>query len=426
MKSKRQASLVLSVLLVLAVILSACGPATQAAPNTVPPMATEAATAEATATPPPGATQAPPTVAPSPQPSATSGVVATQSSEQGLTKMKIGLTAFQDMLSIKFGNDKGFYKQAGLDLEIVDLPYEVVTEAYASGAIDIGAICETTVVTDWDKFPQNRIVNIFYTFEGSAIMARPNSGMETYQDFYKQLGDSNKAAAATVKQLKGKTIVTTMGTDMEMGTVSALEAGGMSLSDVKIIDMNPDDGLAAFLSGTGDAYLGGLPHRTRLVKEGYLTLITAQDLGPSAVTLCGFGARDDYVKTHQDALVKFTRGTFLTLQYIDSHKDEAFGHITSDLNSLTGATMTVNDLNALWDNIEFFPSTGAEMYKLLIQPDGRRYWKTRMEFVYDYYHGKGQVTNPMDYDTIFPFKDILAQYMKTYEPAEWAKITPAP
>jgi len=64
-----------------------------------------------------------------------------------LTHMRLGMTPFQDMLAIQVGAEQGFFEQVGIDLELINLPYEAVTEAIAAGSLDIGSICETTVVT---------------------------------------------------------------------------------------------------------------------------------------------------------------------------------------------------------------------------------------------------------------------------------------
>ena len=144
-----------------------------------------------------------------------------------LTHVRLGMTPFQDMLAIQVGAELGFYEQAGIDLELINLPYEAVTEAIAAGSLDIGSICETTVVTSWDAFPQQRLANIFYTFEGSAIMVRSDSGLSTYEENLSALGDHAEALAATVSQLAGLDVLTTKGTDMEMGVGAAMAAGGM-------------------------------------------------------------------------------------------------------------------------------------------------------------------------------------------------------
>ncbi|MEW6579578.1 MAG: ABC transporter substrate-binding protein [Chloroflexota bacterium] len=352
---------------------------------------------------------------------ASSGVVPTTAQDE-LIPVRLALTPFQDMLSIQVGVEQGFYEQVGIDLQLLNVPYETVTEILAAGEADLSAMCETTIVTVWDTFPKQRIANIFYTFEGSAIMVRPGSGFKPYLEFLSELGDPQAAMNATVAQLKGKDVLTTKGSDMEMGVAAALRAGGLDISDVNIIDMNPDDGLAAFLAGTGDAFLGGLPHRFRLVKEGMQTLVTAQDVGSEAVVLCGFSATEDYVEDNFDTLVDFTRGTFLTMQYVNANQDAAFGRITELLNSYTGAQMTIQDIKNLWNRIEFFPTTGAEMYWLLVSPQGARYWRPRMEFVYEFYSEQGLVRNSMDYDEVFSFGPILEAYMAKYEPDAWAVI----
>ncbi len=348
--------------------------------------------------------------------------ISTAVAQDELTHVRLGMTPFQDMLAIVVGDEQGIYEQVGLDIEFIHLPYESVTEAVAAGSLDIGSICETTVVTTWDAFPHQRLGNIFYTFEGSAIMVRPDAGLSTYEENLASMGDHDAALAATVSQLAGLDVLTTKGTDMEMGVGAALAAGGLDISDVNVIDLNPDDGLAAFLTGEADAYLGGLPQRFRLVKEGMKTLVTAQDVGSQAVILCGFLTTADYVESNFDTLVEFARGTFLTLQYVNANQDAAFGRITEMLNSMTGAQMTIQDIKNLWNKIEFFPTTGAEMYWLLVSPTGSRYWRPRMEFVYDFYSGLGGVESEMDFDEVFTFATVLEAYMEKYEPAAWAVI----
>jgi hypothetical protein len=110
------------------------------------------------------------------------------------------------------------------------------------------------------------------------------------------------------------------------------------------------------------------------------------------------------------------------MQYVNANQDAAFGRITELLNSYTGAQMTIQDIKNLWNRIEFFPTTGAEMYWLLVSPQGARYWRPRMEFVYEFYSEQGLVRNSMDYDEVFSFGPILEAYMAKYEPDAWAVI----
>jgi NitT/TauT family transport system substrate-binding protein len=341
-------------------------------------------------------------------------------------QIRVGLTPFQDMLSVQLGFDQGFYKQAGVDLKISNIPYETAIEALAAGQVDITGTCDANMFAAWDSFPKQRMVNVFYTFEGSALMVRANAGIKSYATLFAELGDRDKALKATVAQLKGKTVISTKGTDMEMGVVATMLVGGLNMSDIKFLDMNPDDGLAAFLSGSGDAFLGGLPQRFRLVKEGYETLINAHEIGPEAVIQCGFVANADYLKNHMDALIKFARGTYLTQQYVVSNQNVAFGKIASMLNSMTGAKMTVQDLQNLWNKIEFFPATGAEAQWEVLDKNGEYYWKTRFDFVKKYYKSAGLLKSDVNVDEMYAFKDVLAEYLKKYEPDAWAAIQDQP
>ncbi|MCY3834679.1 MAG: hypothetical protein OXG85_16835, partial [Chloroflexi bacterium] len=54
--------------------------------------------------------------------------------------------------------------------------------------------------------------------------------------------------------------------------------------------------------------------------------------------------------------------------------------------------------------------------------NGSRYWRTRMEFVYDFYSSLGAVQSEMDFDEVFSFAAILEAYMEQHEPDAWAVI----
>ncbi|WP_438313398.1 aliphatic sulfonate ABC transporter substrate-binding protein [Sporosarcina sp. FA9] len=77
----------------------------------------------------------------------------------------------------------------------------------------------------------------------------------------------------TVKDLKGKKIAATIGTDMHTFLLRALEDNGLSEKDVEVINLLPGDGATAILTGEVDAWAGLDPHMARVEKEANARLI---------------------------------------------------------------------------------------------------------------------------------------------------------
>ncbi len=344
---------VVSILMVASLLLGACATAATPAPSaTQAPQATEAPQA--------APTQAAPTQAPA----------------QTVTKIRLGISPFQDTMLPTIGLDKGWFKDEGLDVQLVNLAWGDIMTAVAAKAVDVAVNNTSGVVSVANKAPD---VIYWYGFnpfdQGAALMGNPKSGLKTVKDFESQGMSHQDAVKATFSQLKGKTIVTTMATDMGKAVVQALQTAGLDWQkDVKIVDMDPDQGLAAFVSGTGDAFLGGIPQRTRATKEGMLVLASGPDLAPPPIN--GFVTTTEFATQNQDAMLRLQHVMFRIIRYCDANRDECGKFITDKLNSQTGATMTVDDFKAFWQNWEHYALNASDVQKLILDPSGYSYWKT--------------------------------------------------
>ena len=202
-----------------------------------------------------------------------------------LTKVVFGVSPFQDTLVPTVGREKGWYREEGLDVDFKILEWTAVMEALSGGHLDVGINNISSVVGTHARNPELIYWYGLNPFDnGFALMIRPNKKLKTLGEMMTSIPDKDAAVKATAAQLKGRTVVTTGRTDMEQGVAAAARRGGLDFrKDVKIIDLNPDEGLAAFLRGEGDAYIGGIPQRTRAAKEGMLEMLTGADIGPPPI-----------------------------------------------------------------------------------------------------------------------------------------------
>ena len=297
-------------------------------------------------------------------------------------RVSVGISPFQDTLLPLFGQSKGWYKEAGLDVDFKILGWTEIQEALSSGAgnrIDIGINNESSVIATYNRNTQLRYLYGFNTFDdGFGLLARGNGGIRPLSTFLAGSGDRSAAIRATALQLKGKTVVTTSNTDMEQGVAAAARQGGLDFKRyIKIVNLAPDDGLAAFLSGTGDAYIGGLPQRVRGVKEGLVEILTGLDLGPAPIN--GYVGTREFWEKSPEVIVKLIETWFRIVTYINQNLDEGARTIVDILNKNAAGGFSVDDFKGAWNKTEHFMASANQVEQEIMSPSGKNYWKRRWD-----------------------------------------------
>lgn len=303
-------------------------------------------------------------------------------------RVAVGISPFQDTLVPIYGQSKGWYKEAGLDVEFKILGWTEVQEALSSGAsnrIDIGINNESSVIATYNRNSQLRYLYGFNTFDdGFALLARAGGPIRPLSSVARAQGNRAAAIKATASQLKGRTVVTTSNTDMEQGVAAAARQGGLNFKkDLKIVNLAPDDGLAAFLAGTGDAYIGGLPQRVRGLKEGLVEVLTGFDLGPAPIN--GYVGTREFWEKSPEVVVKLVEIWFRIVTDINQNIEEGARTIVEVLNNNAAAGFTVDDFKAAWNKTEHFMASAAQVEQEIMSPSGRNYWKRRWDDTNSYF-----------------------------------------
>ncbi len=70
------------------------------------------------------------------------------------TKIKLGISPFQDTMLPIIGEEKGWFDEAGLDVELTTLGWDAVMPAVASGAVDVAVNNTTGVVSVASRAPE--------------------------------------------------------------------------------------------------------------------------------------------------------------------------------------------------------------------------------------------------------------------------------
>jgi len=318
----------------------------------------------------------------------------------GNTKVVFGVSPFPDTEMPMLGKIKGWYAEEGLDVEFKVLGWTEVQEALSSNAsnrIDIGINNISAVVATHNKNPELVYYYGFNTFDnGFALMIRPDGKMKPLQYFLDKGQTLEEAVKDCGAQLKGKTVVTTSNTDMEQGVAACARKGGLDfMKDIKIIDLNPDEGLAAFIQGSGDAFIGGIPQRTKAGQEGMIEMITGSNLGPAPIN--GIVTTKKYADENAETLSKILKVWFKIVQYTDVHLDEVANTMVAELNKNTAAGVTADQFKTFWNHYEHYPSSPDSIDAEILSSTGKNYWKNRWDDCnYYFYDIKKTIPAPVD------------------------------
>lgn len=333
-----------------------------------------------------------------------------------LQKVRLGVAPFQDLLSVYIGIEKGWYEEEGLDLEATNVELQEAGEALVGGSVDMASMCDVDALVKAPQAPDLRFSNPAYIFLGSALIVRPDSGMKTYEEFIDEGMDHDAAVAAVGAQLKGKTAIAVGNSDQELAIIVTAQKGGMDnpKKEMKFVDLEANEGLAAFLAGEGDVYNGGLPQRNRALKEGMKTLIGAADLRPEGVIHCGFGTTQKFLDENMDVAVKFQRVWYRIQQAIADDPDGTFPIIRDELNERTGAEITVDELKDIWNNLELFPTSDKEMSEQILTEGGEYHWEDRFAYAKEYYTKAGSITGDYNLDDVYAYPELSEAYAKAY------------
>jgi ABC-type nitrate/sulfonate/bicarbonate transport system substrate-binding protein len=331
------------------------------------------------------------------------------------TVVRLGVPPLGDTLLPVIGVKKGWYNDEGLSVEIKALDWNEIHASLADGTIDVGISNIATTVGTHAKAPEIVYAYALNTFDnGLALMVRPDLGIKPLDAFLGKFPAREEAIAAAANQLKGRTIVTTSNTHMEQALAFAARRGGLAFKrDLKILDLSPDDGLAAFLAGQGDAYIGGPSQRIRAAKEGMIVMLGGTDLGPSPIT--GLVTTRRFAREKREAVLKLIKVWFRIVNYVNSNFDEGAAIIAGELKSRSETALTLDEFKRLWNKVEHFPASAAGVEADILSPLGQNYWKSRW-ISCNYYYVKivGSISDQVAPDDIFIMPEIHREYVARF------------
>jgi ABC-type nitrate/sulfonate/bicarbonate transport system substrate-binding protein len=206
--------------------------------------------------------------------------------------------------------ENGYWREQGLDVtvQVLDSGSQIVT-ALVSGAADIGASAVTSSI------PLSRAAGNPLTFVG------PYHNNPMVVNGVARVGVIASARSAVkpgdARSLVGKTVGVALGSTSESYLKSYLAANGVSIRDLKLVNLSVPDMRVSLSQGNVDAVVAWEPYVSQIVREGGSDVVTVVRGGPYGASVVGVMVTDGYLEKNRSVVeiylvgawkgVKFTR-----------------------------------------------------------------------------------------------------------------------
>src|SRR5690625_1581101 len=150
----------------------------------------------------------------------------------------------------EFGWLEEEFADDGIEIEwVLSQGSNKALEFLNSNSVDFGSSAGAAALISKSNGSPIKNVYIYSKPEWTALVTNPDSEIQT------------------VKDLEGKKVAATLGTDPYIFLLRALNAEGVSIDDVEVVNLQHGDGASSLISGAIDAWAGLDPHMARLELE---------------------------------------------------------------------------------------------------------------------------------------------------------------
>lgn len=218
--------------------------------------------------------------------------------------LKVAYNQWAGFAPIFVAAEKGYFKDAGLDVEFVPFPGPGDSLApLLAGHLDVSLTTPDNVV---------------------AMNANGGDIVCTYMIDMSNGADAlvGKTSIATPADLKGKRIAATVGEVNHLLLLLALRSAGLTADDVTIVNMNPHDAGAAFVAGNLDAAVTWEPWVSKANSAGGHTIFSSAN-APNLI-LDVVAVSRQTLASKKAAIKSFVSAMDKGLAFMKSNPDEAY------------------------------------------------------------------------------------------------------
>ena len=224
--------------------------------------------------------------------------------------LKIGYGGSLCEAALHIAQEKGYFAQEGLTVDLIKIASGAGFDALTSGQVDASFALLASIVQPLSNGLPAKITTGLHT-GCDIVLVKPDSGIKKVQDLRgKRIGAPSMTGSPTIY---AKRVLADNGVDIRMQT-SEVEFVVYAVSDLPLILSN----------GGVDAIAMNEPTATIAANEyGYVALLdSAVDEPYLSQYCCVAYVSDRILKDHRDIAEKYTRAMQRAAEYVDGNQDE--------------------------------------------------------------------------------------------------------
>ena len=232
------------------------------------------------------------------------------------TKVAIGMSGWTGFAPLTLAKEAGLFKKHGLDVSIKKIPQKDRHLVLASGDIQCAATTvETWIVWNANGVPTTQIFQLDKSYGADGMVVKPG--------------------ITKITDLKGKTVAASApGTAPYFTLAWMLKKNGLSLKDVKIVNLEPQAAANAMIAGTADL-------DAAMTYEPYLSAVRAKpEAGKIIATTLDypmvmdtFGCTPKFLAENPKAAQGLANAYFDALDMIKTDPKKSFEIMGADVKS---------------------------------------------------------------------------------------------
>ena len=230
------------------------------------------------------------------------------------TRVALGLSGWTGFAPLTLAKEAGIFKKHGLDVSLKKVPQKDRHLALASGDIQCAATTvETWIVWNAAGVASKQLFQLDKSYGADGMVVRND--------------------IAKISDLKGRTIAASApGTAPYFTMAWFLKKNGLSVKDVKVVNMEPNPAAQAFVAGQS-----GID--AALTYEPYLSLVRDKpEAGKIIATTLDYpmimdtvGCSPKFIKDNPKAVKALADSYFEALDYIAANKEKAYEIMGADV-----------------------------------------------------------------------------------------------
>ena len=240
----------------------------------------------------------------------TLGLVAVSASSQ--TKVAIGYSGWTGFAPLTLAKEAGIFSKHGLDVDMRKIPQKDRHLAIASGDVQCAATTvETWVVWNANGVPTKQIFQMDKSYGADGMVVRND--------------------IAKIADLKGKTVAASApGTAPYFTLAWFLKKNGLSVKDVKVVNLEPGPAAQAFVAGQNDAAMTYEPYLSTVRKAPQAGKIIATTLDYPMI-MDTFGCTPKFLSENPKAAQALADSYFEAIAMIAGDPQKSYAIMGADV-----------------------------------------------------------------------------------------------